>query len=102
VLTIPDSDSFIGPWRLKMALGRISTFIDDHRSKSEDVLVHCNAGKTRSATAVFLYLYKKGEITSESAFKRSYPAYEPGNRYQKIVNAVLGVGGKPTRKLYRR
>jgi len=57
-------------------------FIHKHLAKGDKVLVHCNAGKSRSASIALMYLRSIGELpyslrTSEKFFKSMYPPYEP-------------------------
>ena len=58
-------------------------FIKEMQDKRRILLVHCNAGHSRSATTVFMYLRATGEmpdsfITAERKFRTLYPEYEPG------------------------
>ena len=42
-------------------------FIEDSKSKSEKILVHCHAGRSRSATIVIAYLIKNHKMTLNEA-----------------------------------
>ncbi len=59
-------------------------FIDDSLKKGLNVLIHCNEGKSRSASISLLYLIKKGIIAGdtfedcEAEFMKLYPDYNPG------------------------
>ncbi|KAM3137850.1 hypothetical protein pb186bvf_010093 [Paramecium bursaria] len=46
------------------------TFIDNALSSGQNVLVHCAAGISRSATIVIAYIMKKNKIFLQKAFKR--------------------------------
>lgn len=43
-------------------------FIDAARKRNENVLVHCQAGKSRSASVVIYYLMKRYSISFEDAY----------------------------------
>jgi hypothetical protein len=58
-------------------------FIKEMQDKRRILLVHCNAGHSRSATLVLMYLRATGEmpdgfILSEKKFRYLYPPYDPG------------------------
>ena len=44
-------------------------FIDEHISRSEGVLVHCQGGKSRSASMVLAYLISKQGMSFEDALE---------------------------------
>jgi hypothetical protein len=57
-------------------------FLRQETKSGKKIFVHCNAGKSRSATIVLMYLKAIGElqsdfIRSEKIFKALYPEYEP-------------------------
>lgn len=57
-------------------------FIREMQVKGRKLLVHCNAGHSRSATLVFMYLRTNGELSdsfvrSEKVFRTLYPSYDP-------------------------
>jgi hypothetical protein len=67
-------------------------FINKHLLKGDRVLVHCNAGKSRSATLALMYLRTIGEMpsafrTSEKVFKSLYPPYEPSKGIRDFARA---------------
>jgi len=57
----------------------------DHNINTNNVLVHCNQGMSRSATIGLLYLHHIGIISTnnfleaEDQFSRIYPYYNPAN-----------------------
>lgn len=58
-------------------------FIKEMQDKGKILLVHCNAGHSRSATTVLMYLRAAGEmpdsfVTAEKKFRTLYPPYSPG------------------------
>jgi predicted protein tyrosine phosphatase len=58
-------------------------FIEDMRSAGRKMLVHCNAGHSRSTTITFMYLRAVGEmpdsfLAAEKKFRYIYPPYDPG------------------------
>lgn len=58
-------------------------FIKEMQDKHRILLVHCNAGHSRSATTVLMYLRAIGELPdsflrSEHMFRTIYPPYSPG------------------------
>lgn len=58
------------------------TFIKEMQDKGRTVLVHCNAGHSRSATITLMYLRATGEmpdsfILSERKMRTLYPPYDP-------------------------
>jgi predicted protein tyrosine phosphatase len=74
--------------KLKSALGPIFQFIDKHRSKNKGVLVHCQAGISRSAAVVIGYLMNVRKIPFEDAFKytrRRRPQIKPNKGFQAML-----------------
>lgn len=58
-------------------------FIKEMQDKKRIMLVHCNAGHSRSTTIVLMYLRAIGEmpdgfVASERKFRYLYPPYDPG------------------------
>ena len=58
-------------------------FIREMQEKGRILLVHCNAGHSRSATLVLMYLRAIGEMSdsflaAEKKFRTIYPPYDPG------------------------
>ena len=58
-------------------------FIKEMQDKGRILLVHCNAGHSRSASLVLMYLRAIGEmpesfIAAEKKFRCIYPPYDPG------------------------
>jgi hypothetical protein len=65
-------------------------FIDKHLKAGDKVLVHCNAGRSRSPSVGLAYLRAIGEMpysfrTAEKVFKSLYPSYSPGNGMRTFV-----------------
>ncbi|PWT75556.1 MAG: hypothetical protein C5B59_08740 [Bacteroidetes bacterium] len=58
-------------------------FIKEMQSRGRKLLVHCNAGHSRSATTVLMYLRATNEmpesfVRAEKIFRTLYPPYDPG------------------------
>lgn len=60
-------------------------FIDQERGKGNEVLVHCDAGLSRSPTLALIYLAKRVDVISNASFAAAkeeflqvYPDYNPG------------------------
>jgi len=58
-------------------------FIEDMQSAGRKILVHCNAGHSRSTTITLMYLRAVGEmpdsfLAAEKKFRYIYPPYDPG------------------------
>jgi hypothetical protein len=58
-------------------------FIKEMRDENKTVLVHCNAGHSRSPSIVLAYLHAIGELPrgfgrAEHMFAKLYPPYDPG------------------------
>lgn len=58
-------------------------FIDNHLSKDQKVLVHCNAGRSRGPSMAMMYLRHIKDLpdsfkTSMKIFKTIYHKYDPG------------------------
>lgn len=58
-------------------------FIKEMQTKGRILLVHCNAGHSRSATIVMMYLRAMGELPdsflrAEHIFRKLYTKYDPG------------------------
>ena len=59
-------------------------FLKQESRSGKKVFVHCNAGKSRSATLVLMYLRAIGEMPlwflgAERKFRAIYPPYEPNS-----------------------
>lgn len=59
-------------------------FIQEQMDKGNKILVHCNAGMSRSPSIVMLYLHKIGELSQGynralHIFKTLYPKYAPAH-----------------------
>jgi predicted protein tyrosine phosphatase len=59
-------------------------FIKEQMDKGNKILVHCNAGHSRSPSLVMLYLRSIGELPQGynralHIFKTLYPKYDPGH-----------------------
>ena len=55
--------------RMGKLLDKGVQIIHQHRMRDENVLVHCYAGRQRSATLIAAYLIRYGRMTLESAVK---------------------------------
>lgn len=58
-------------------------FIAEMQSEGRKLLVHCNAGHSRSTTVTLMYLRATGEmpdsfLAAEKKFRYLYPPYDPG------------------------
>jgi protein-tyrosine phosphatase len=66
-------------------------FIEQKLSEGLKVLVHCNEGRSRSASICLLYLIKHGIINGdtledcEAEFMKVYPEYNPGTGIMGFV-----------------
>jgi hypothetical protein len=59
-------------------------FIKEQMDKGNKILVHCNAGASRSPSLVMLYLHSIGELSQGynralHIFQTIYPRYSPGH-----------------------
>ncbi|KAF7656772.1 hypothetical protein LDENG_00036140 [Lucifuga dentata] len=83
VLDVPDTD-------ITSYLGECSSFIDQAREQSGVVLVHCNAGVSRSASVVIGYLMLKEGLSFDDAYaqvKLARPSIRPNpGFYQQLQN----------------
>jgi len=66
------------------------SFINKHLKAGDKVLVHCNAGHSRSPSICLAYLRTIGEMpysfrTAEKVFKALYPRYDPGKGMRTFV-----------------
>ena len=74
-----DNPEWISPIIIDAALA----FIDEQLSLGQQVLVHCNQGKSRAAGIGLLYLAGKNRFNgmtfeqAEEAFSKIYPDYSP-------------------------
>lgn len=82
------------PYSIYFDKGMIDTaleFIDEELNKWKSVYVVCNAGQSRSASLVLLYLIKIGFINGETLedceveYLRIYPNYNPGKGIRDFV-----------------
>lgn len=68
----------------KGMIDKALSFIEQKLGEGLKVLVHCNEGKSRSASICMLYLIKHGVIKGDSLedcitlFLELYPSYNPG------------------------
>lgn len=67
-------------------------FIKEQVAKGRTVLIHCNAGISRSPSIVMLYLHLIGELSQGYGqalhiFKTLYPKYDPGHGMKMAVVA---------------
>jgi hypothetical protein len=67
-------------------------FIDKQLQAGNKVLVHCNAGHSRSTTLALLYLRSIGEMPygfrgAEKVFRSMYPNYDPGEGMRHYARA---------------
>jgi len=82
------------PYSIYFDKGMIDTaleFIDEELKRGQTVYTVCNAGQSRSASLVLLYLIKIGFINGETLedceveFLRLYPNYNPGKGIRDFV-----------------
>ncbi|OQV26074.1 putative Dual specificity protein phosphatase 12 [Hypsibius exemplaris] len=72
-------------------------FIEDQRTLGKDVLVHCNAGLSRSATIVTAYLMKEHGVDVKDALDRlrkARSAIEPNSNFHQQLLLYQGMGCK--------
>jgi hypothetical protein len=67
-------------------------FIDHELKAGRKILVHCNAGQSRSPSIVLAYLHAIGELPqrlsrAEHVFKTLYPPYDPGKGMRARIRA---------------
>ena len=67
-------------------------FIDHELKAGRKILVHCNAGHSRSPSIVLAYLHAIGELPqrlsrAEHVFKTLYPPYDPGKGMRARIRA---------------
>jgi predicted protein tyrosine phosphatase len=65
-------------------------FITDRFANGDSVLVHCNAGMSRSPSMAFLWMFEHGFLDKDfqgalAQFKDLYPGYCPGNGIQQYL-----------------
>eukprot|EP00066_Takifugu_rubripes_P002158 XP_003963887.2 PREDICTED: dual specificity protein phosphatase 19-like isoform X2 [Takifugu rubripes] len=63
ILDLPDTD-------ITSHLAECSSFIDEARKQEGVVLVHCNAGVSRSSSVVIGYLMQREELSFEDAYSQ--------------------------------
>lgn len=73
-------------------------FIDSHRSKKKNVLVHCHAGVSRSATMVLYYLMNKFGVPLRQAYaflQSRRPIIGPNPEFMRVLknHSVYKFGG---------
>lgn len=75
----------------KGMVGKALDFIEQKLGERLKVLVHCNEGRSRSASLCLLYLIKHGVIKGdtledcEAEFMKVYPEYMPGTGMRGFV-----------------
>lgn len=67
-------------------------FIKEQMDKGHKILVHCNAGHSRSPVIVMLYLRSIGELSqglkrAREIFKTLYPPFDPGKGMESVLRA---------------
>lgn len=73
--------------KIRLILPECIQFIHQKRKLSENVLVHCVAGKSRSASVVIAYLMAVTNTSFESVYKkiRSKREVNPNSGYEKML-----------------
>uniref|UniRef100_A0A3P8T8K9 Dual specificity phosphatase 19b n=1 Tax=Amphiprion percula TaxID=161767 RepID=A0A3P8T8K9_AMPPE len=83
ILDLPDTD-------ITSYLDECSSFIDQARDQDGVVLVHCNAGVSRSSSIVIGYLMLREELSFDDAYdqvKQARPSIRPNpGFYQQLQN----------------
>jgi len=69
-------------------LDECEPFITKWRQVDPGVLVHCTVGVSRSATLVFLYLIRVGEIKTRRDFEKLYPSWFPNMGFQRLFTRL--------------
>lgn len=67
-----------------------NAWIDEHREKGDKVLVHCAAGRSRSASIVIAYLMNRLDLTLAQALqfvKSKRPQVSPNSSFMKELKA---------------
>lgn len=63
-------------------------FIDSHRARKKNVLVHCHAGRSRSATMVLYYLMNKFNVPLNQAYsflQNCRPIIGPNPEFMRVL-----------------
>lgn len=73
-------------------INKALAFIGEHHKAGKHVLVHCNAGMSRSPSIMLMYLRSIGEmpynfIHSERIFRTLYPKYQPAQGIRQYARA---------------
>jgi len=75
--------------KLYLYFHETSDFINEMINKGKNILVHCYAGKQRSANIVLAYLMKYGKMTYKNAkqyLKSKRPiCFEPSNNFEEAI-----------------
>lgn len=89
-LNLIDSDdpNFIPKQAILPALD----FIHKHLHAGDNVLVHCNAGRSRGPTTTLMFLRSIGEmpynfVQAEKIYRTLYPKYDPGQGMRQFARS---------------
>ena len=83
-------------WISAQVIDKAIEFIDERVEAGDDVLIHCNLGRSRSASIGLLYLTTKGRydgltfLQAEEDFKKLYPLYAPAGGVRGFCLANWG------------
>lgn len=84
ILDLPETD-------ITDMLGDVLPFIKDAASRKENVLVHCNAGVSRTSMVAIAYLMQYKGMTYEEAYslvKSRRPAVRPNDGFRKQLETM--------------
>lgn len=70
--------------RILGILDQSYAFITKWRTVKPGVFIHCTAGVSRSATLIFLYLHRTGEVKTINDYRRICPQWFPNLGFQRL------------------